>query len=261
MDDQAPQQQQPQPGAGAASKCGAQSSRALAAALGPQQGLRSCPLVVGYTLQGVRQQGQPPKGKKAAADGAPLCSSAVVMNNGRDALYGWQLVWRFTNRSAYSAADVDGAVLVTSDLKPQNVLLDERGRAKVCDFGIAKIKDRTLLSTRNAHAGTPAYMAPEQFEGRPVSEKVDVYAFGMTLYECLSGEQPWKELQNPMQVIFVVGVQCQRPPLPPDCPEPLAELIGRCWADDPVDRPAFSEVVPLLQAELVALGEDASLLA
>eukprot|EP00198_Chlamydomonas_reinhardtii_P012635 XP_001701972.1 mitogen activated protein kinase kinase kinase 8 [Chlamydomonas reinhardtii] len=86
------------------------------------------------------------------------------------------------------------------DLKPQNVLLDGSGRAKVCDFGIAKIKDRTLLSTRNAHAGTPAYMAPEQFEGRPVSEKVDVYAFAMTLYECLTGEQPWRDLQNPMQV-------------------------------------------------------------
>ncbi|KXZ44336.1 hypothetical protein GPECTOR_69g429 [Gonium pectorale] len=142
--------------------------------------------------------------------------------------------------------------VVHRDLKPQNVLLDAAGRAKVCDFGIAKIKDRTLLSTRNTHAGTPAYMAPEQFEGRPVSEKVDVYAFGMTLYECLTGEQPWSELQNPMQVIFLVGVQCQRPPLPASTPAPLAELINACWADSPDDRPPFTQVLHWLQAALVA---------
>ncbi|KAG2501064.1 hypothetical protein HYH03_000883 [Edaphochlamys debaryana] len=155
--------------------------------------------------------------------------------------------------------DVAGAMaylhslnVVHRDLKPQNVLLDESGAAKVADFGIAKIKDRTLMSTRNAHAGTPAYMAPEQFEGRPVGEKVDVYAFGVTLWECLTGEQPWAELQNPMQVIFVVGVQCQRPPLPPTTPPDLAALIAACWADDPAARPAFVEVIGALRGLLAA---------
>lgn len=52
------------------------------------------------------------------------------------------------------------------------MLLDGSGRAKVCDFGIAKFKDRTFVSTANGQAGTPAFMAPELFDGAPASEKV-----------------------------------------------------------------------------------------
>lgn len=55
----------------------------------------------------------------------------------------------------------------------QNVLLDAEGRALVCDFGIAKFKDRTFVSTANGQAGTPAYMAPEMFDGAGITEKVD----------------------------------------------------------------------------------------
>jgi serine/threonine protein kinase len=51
------------------------------------------------------------------------------------------------------------------------VLLDGQGRGKVCDFGIAKFKDRTFVSTVNGQAGTPSYMAPELFDGAPVTEK------------------------------------------------------------------------------------------
>jgi serine/threonine protein kinase len=61
------------------------------------------------------------------------------------------------------------------------------------------MKDQTWLSTRGT-AGTPAFMAPEQFEGQPVNEKVDVYAFGVLLFECVTGNQAWSELEHPMQV-------------------------------------------------------------
>lgn len=54
----------------------------------------------------------------------------------------------------------------------QNVLLGADGRALVCDFGIAKFKDRTFVSTANGQAGTPAYMAPEMFDGVGITEKV-----------------------------------------------------------------------------------------
>lgn len=78
---------------------------------------------------------------------------------------------------------------------------------QVCDFGISKMKDATAAaSTTRLQPGTPAYMAPEQFEGVPVSEKVDVFAFGVLLWECMARQQPWKDL-SAMQIIYAVGLQ------------------------------------------------------
>lgn len=78
---------------------------------------------------------------------------------------------------------------------------------QVCDFGISKMKDASLAaSSTRLQAGTPAYMAPEQFEGCSVTDKVDVFAFGVMLWECFEQQQPWKEL-SPMQIIYSVGLQ------------------------------------------------------
>lgn len=77
----------------------------------------------------------------------------------------------------------------------------------MCDFGISKMKDASLAaSSTRLQAGTPAYMAPEQFEGCSVTDKVDVFAFGVMLWECFEQQQPWKEL-SPMQIIYSVGLQ------------------------------------------------------
>ncbi|GAX76292.1 hypothetical protein CEUSTIGMA_g3737.t1 [Chlamydomonas eustigma] len=140
--------------------------------------------------------------------------------------------------------------IVHRDLKPQNILLDKNGRAKVCDFGLAKMKDGTWLSTKNVHVGTTAFMAPEQFEGHQVNEKVDVYAFGILMFECMSGHQAWSDLEHPMQIIFNVGVHGRRPPLPSTCPKTMADLIQQCWTEDPSQRPSFGVLLLTLQGML-----------
>ena len=133
--------------------------------------------------------------------------------------------------------------IVHRDLKSQNVLLDSDGRAKVCDFGIAKFKDRTFVSTMNGQAGTPAYMAPELFDGVNATEKVDVYSYAILLWECITGKVPWGHVPSPMQIIYYVGVLNQRPPLPDSVPDPFRKLIQDCWTVDPKDRPSFEEIL------------------
>ncbi|PSC72410.1 Serine threonine-kinase CTR1 [Micractinium conductrix] len=161
------------------------------------------------------------------------------------------------------AADVAAALcylhprIVHRDLKPQNVLLDSEGRAKVCDFGISKYKDKTFVSTANGQAGTPAYMAPEMFDSKPITEKVDVYSFAVLLWEMNSGRVPWRQLAGPMQIIFQVGVMRQRLPLPDHCPPFLRALIEECWAEEPTARPAFPHILHRLRAEQAQLaGND-----
>ena len=143
--------------------------------------------------------------------------------------------------------------VVHRDLKSQNVLLDARGEALVCDFGIAKYKDRTFVSTANGQAGTPAYMAPEMFDGAGITEKVDVFAFGVLLWEMLTGEVPWSHVPSPMQIIYCVGVMSQRLPIPPACPAALRVLIERCWAEQPADRPGFVEILAELRSEAASI--------
>jgi len=131
--------------------------------------------------------------------------------------------------------------IVHRDLKPQNILIDGSGSAKVADFGIAKFKQSTYLNTTKGN-GTPAYMAPESFGSDRISEKADVYSLGMILWECWTGNSPWKEVEIPFQVVMLVGVEKKRPEIPSDCPRQLASLIQRCWDDDPHRRPSCAEV-------------------
>ena len=117
--------------------------------------------------------------------------------------------------------------VVHRDLKAQNVLLDGGGRCKVCDFGLAKVKQHTFLSTLHIGAGTPAYMAPELFHGSGASEKVDVWAAGTLLWELWTGAVPWGHTTSPVQIIYAVAVQHQRLAIPDDCPPQVAQLM-RC---------------------------------
>src|SRR5205085_4037270 len=82
--------------------------------------------------------------------------------------------------------------IVHRDVKPQNVLIDEEGSAKVTDFGIARTLDEEGLTVDGRVLGTTDYVSPEQALGRPVTGQSDLYSLGVVLYEMLTGEVPFK---------------------------------------------------------------------
>ena len=109
---------------------------------------------------------------------------------------------------ALAAAHAQG--VIHRDIKPQNLLLDERGILKVMDFGVSRLAD-SAGGVREAGLliGTPAYMAPEQLLGDDVDERTDLYATGVVLFECLTGRLPF-EAESP--VALVARVLQESPP-------------------------------------------------
>ena len=143
--------------------------------------------------------------------------------------------------------------IVHRDLKSGNVLLDSGWHAKVADFGIARFKNNTYMTTHGGGAGTAAYMAPELFSAGRIDEKSDIFSLGVLIWEMYLGEIPWNDCTHPMQVVMAIGVNGERLRLPDDMPKTLSHIIKKCWREDPHRRPSASEFVRYIQKERRAL--------
>ena len=130
--------------------------------------------------------------------------------------------------AALEAAHEKG--IIHRDLKPGNIMLTRSG-AKVLDFGLARLEGDQPLTGERMVMGTPGYMAPEQREDRPADARTDIYAFGLVLYEMLTGER----------------VAIQRRPIRP---RKLEQIVKRCLEEDPGRR---WQSTAELQRELAAV--------
>nr|XP_043611427.1 serine/threonine-protein kinase CTR1 [Erigeron canadensis] len=135
--------------------------------------------------------------------------------------------------------------IVHRDLKSPNLLVDKNYTVKVADFGLSRLKANTFLSSKSA-AGTPQWMAPEVLNDEPSNEKSDVYSFGVILWELVTLQMPWSNL-NANQVVLAVGSKQKRLEIPHDVNRQVAALIEACWANDPWKRPSFASIMESLR--------------
>ncbi|CAJ2637537.1 unnamed protein product [Trifolium pratense] len=155
---------------------------------------------------------------------------------------------------AFGMEYLHGKNIVHFDLKSDNLLVNlrdpHRPICKVGDLGLSKVKCQTLIS--GGVRGTLPWMAPELLNGSSslVSEKVDVFSFGIVMWELLTGEEPYANLHY--GAIIAVGFSKHnsggivnntlRPPVPESCDPEWRVLMERCWSSEPSERPSFTEI-------------------
>lgn len=144
------------------------------------------------------------------------------------------------------------AGIIHRDLKPANILLDLSGPQpvpKLVDFGISRMLSGSRLTARSSVVGTPQYLSPEAISGAEPSPAVDIYAFGIALYELLTGKPPF----DSDQLLQVLNQHMyQEPPWPASIPPQILPLLQAMLAKNPQARPGAADVVRTVDALLAA---------
>src|SRR5262245_41724712 len=166
------------------------------------------------------------------------------------------------------------AHVVHRDLKPANVVIRPDGHVKILDFGLAKLSEEARSGSSEASRpeslpaeatregrllGTPAYMSPEQVRGEPLDGRSDLFSFGSTLYEMLTGQAPFRRASAAETLTAILRDEpTPASRLQPGLPPRLEAILGRCLAKDPAQRyPGASE----LAADLRTLASGATAVA
>lgn len=146
--------------------------------------------------------------------------------------------------SGLGAAHARG--IVHRDVKPDNVLIGQDDRARLTDFGLAKLRESSGLTGEGTTVGTVGYMSPEQAQGQTVDARSDVFSLGIMLYEMLVGQRPFIA-QHAAAALYSIVHETPRPlrEINPEIPEPLAAVVNRALAKSPSER--YPDAVALEQ--------------
>ncbi|RVE46051.1 hypothetical protein evm_009331 [Chilo suppressalis] len=139
--------------------------------------------------------------------------------------------------------------IIHRDLKSPNILIADNLVVKVSDFGTSR--EWNDVSTIMSFTGTVAWMAPEVIRHEPCSERVDVWSYGVVLWELLTQEVPYKNLET-HAIMWGVGTDTISLPVPTTCPESVQLLLNQCWNRVPRNRPPFK----IIAAHLEIAGDD-----
>ena len=142
--------------------------------------------------------------------------------------------------------------LVHRDVKPGNVLIGDDGRVRLTDFGIARLVDAARVTSTGMMVGTASYLAPEQVAGEPVGAPADVYALGLVLLECLTGQREYAG----STVEVALARLHRQPEVPATLPDGWPGLLRAMTAREPENRPTPAQVAEELGT--VAAGGQAT---
>ncbi|XP_036326801.1 mitogen-activated protein kinase kinase kinase 13-like isoform X1 [Rhagoletis pomonella] len=134
--------------------------------------------------------------------------------------------------------------IIHRDLKSPNILIGQQEIVKISDFGTSK--EWNEISTKMSFAGTVPWMAPEVIRNEPCSEKVDIWSYGIVLWEMLTCEIPYKDVDS-SAIIWGVGNNSLKLPIPSSCPEGFKLLVNLCWHTKPRNRPSFGQILSHLE--------------
>ena len=162
----------------------------------------------------------------------------------KDSKYTFKQRMQFAKQTAQGMAWLHTMTppMIHRDLKTGNLLVNQHNVVKVSDFGLSLI---TNPEEEMKSVGTPLWMAPEVLNKEKYDEKCDIYSFGVVVWELLTMETPFKDIKTVEELKERVVKKQERPAIPEYSPRTLTKLIEKCWHQDPTERPAFTEIIPL----------------
>jgi serine/threonine protein kinase len=188
----------------------------------------------------------------------------TLRNWARQPPHTWQDVVELLIGVADALATAHWAGILHRDIKPDNILITTSGYAKLADFGMAKLEDRSAPATRTITeaqtqkgmvVGTIAYMSPEQASGQALDARSDLFSFGTVLYEILAGRRPF---HGPTNLALLQQVIHGKPaPLDARIPAPLRAVVMKALEKDPADRHAsMCELVTAFRSARHTSGDN-----
>ncbi|XP_072019772.1 uncharacterized protein [Amphiura filiformis] len=164
-----------------------------------------------------------------------------------------QLFYDWAEQAAKPVKYLKQMRIIHKDIKSANYLITKNNMLKLADFGLSKKEVGVTLSNASLSA-TPAYMAPELYKEYILSPTYDIFALAVVLWELLTRQVPFKGKEN-INIMYRVCIENERLPIPPDCPQILANLMKQCWVTERQKRPSIDDMLSTIkEARISALG-------
>jgi len=166
--------------------------------------------------------------------------------------FSWDLQLRICLDTALGINYLHRMGVLHLDLKSHNLLLDDNWNVKVCDFGISEFRNssqdkRKTIST--TLQGTVGWMSPELIQRQNPTEKSDVFSFGIVMWEIASHKMPFNNYTDEIGIEAAI-VRGERLEIPDDVTNEYSNLMQKCWANEPSERPTFDSIIQDLSSQI-----------